>query len=135
MSRIYGSTMSAMFPVHSLPDGSAYQNKLWAERTPYILLLDFLFFRPLQMTNKHETNLDRVGKRKRQRKREKGGGATGTSICSDLPVCWRLNNCTSTSSPVYSPTNAYYFNNKCPFTGALLASHSLSTLSNLSAFF
>lgn len=116
VSRISGTTMTAPFPVHSRPESSTSQNKLWAERTPYILLLNFLFFKPLQMTNSSqpetlEKELDRVGKRKpeTERERRKGKkGAIGTSICSDpspcyLPVCWRLNNYTS-PSPVYSPT-------------------------------
>jgi len=110
--------MTALFPVHSRPESSTSQNKLWAERSSYILLLNFLFFKTLQMTNSSqpetlEKELDRVGKSKREaerererRKREKG--AIGTSICSDpspcyLPVCRRLNNYTS-PSPVYSPT-------------------------------
>lgn len=118
MSRISGTTMTALFPVHSRPESSTSQNKLWAEHTPYILLLNFLFFKPLQMTNSShpetfEKELDRVGKRKpetqRERERRKWEkGAIGTSICSDpspcyLPVCWRLNNYTS-PSPVYSPS-------------------------------
>jgi len=70
--------MTAVFP-----KSSTSQNKLWAERTPYILLLNFLFFKPLQMTNRNqretlENELDRVGKRKpethTQREREKKGG-------------------------------------------------------------
>lgn len=116
VSRISGTTMTASFPVHSRPESSTSQNKQWAERTPYILLLNFLFFKPLQMTNSSqpetlEKELDRVGKKKREAEREKKGGgkaAIGTSICSDpspcyLPVCRRLNNYTS-PSPVYSPT-------------------------------
>lgn len=79
VSRISGTTMTALFPVHNRPQSSTSQNKLWAERTPYILLLNFLFFKPLQMTNSSqpetlEKELDRVGKRKpvseRERERE-----------------------------------------------------------------
>lgn len=116
VSRISGTIMTASFPMHSRPESSTSQNKPWAERSPYILLLNFLFFKPLQMTNSSQPEtldkeLDRVGKRKREaeRERRKGEkGAIGTSICSDpspcyLPVCRRLNNYTS-PSPVYSPT-------------------------------
>lgn len=72
--------MTALFPVHSRPESSTSQNKLWAEHTPYILLLNFLFFKPLQMTKSSqpetlEKELDRVGKKKpeTQREREKKG--------------------------------------------------------------
>lgn len=76
VSRISGTTMTALFPVHSRIESSTSQNKLWAERTPYILLLNFLFFKPLQMTNSSqpetlEKELDRVGKRKLETERER----------------------------------------------------------------
>lgn len=76
VSRISGTIMTALFPVHSRPESSTSQNKPWAERSPYILLLNFLFFKPLQMTNSSqpetlEKELDRVGKRKREAERER----------------------------------------------------------------
>lgn len=78
VSIISGAIMTVLFPVHSRPERSTSQNKSWAERSPYILLLNFLFFKPLQMTNSSqpetlEKELDRVGKRKREAEREKKG--------------------------------------------------------------
>lgn len=68
----HDSTVSCAQP----PESSTSQNKLWAERTLYILLLNFLFFKPLQMTNSSqpetlEKELDRVGKRKPEKERER----------------------------------------------------------------
>ncbi|CAM4582982.1 unnamed protein product [Leuciscus chuanchicus] len=84
VSRISGTTMTARFPVHSRPESSTSQNKLWAEHTPYILLLNFLFFKPLQMTNSSQPEAETLEKELRQggkekardteREREKKGG-------------------------------------------------------------